>query len=111
MSRSALPTTSSECPSPYAGAVSIQFTPRSRARRIVAIDSLSSCGPHPNCHSPPIAQAPRPMGVNWRVERPRERVGIVAIFLIEDAEFIGDGGLADIDCQQPGSGTAPGWHE
>src|SRR5947208_2584838 len=34
------------------------------ARWMVAIDSLSSCEPQPNCQlPPPIAQAPRPMGV------------------------------------------------
>src|SRR5438309_4022772 len=38
--------------------------PRSSAAWIAAIDSASSCGPHPNSHfPPPIAQAPIPIGV------------------------------------------------
>ena len=52
-------------------AVSIQLSPRSTARRIVAIESASSCGPHPNRHSPPMAHAPRPIGVSSSVEFPR----------------------------------------
>src|SRR3954471_1531396 len=38
--------------------------PFSKAWRMAAIDSLSSCGPHENAHpAPPMAQAPTPMGV------------------------------------------------
>ena len=38
-------TTSSECPSPFTAAVSIQLTPDSTAWRIAAIDSASSWSP------------------------------------------------------------------
>ena len=42
-------------------AVSIQLTPTSTARRIAAIDSLSSCGPQLPLHPvPPIAHVPSP---------------------------------------------------
>src|SRR5215210_5162381 len=38
--------------------------PRSSARFIAAIDSLSSCEPQPNCQPPPpTAQLPKPRGV------------------------------------------------
>src|SRR5689334_16346541 len=61
---SARATTSSECPSPYTAAVSIQLMPASRAAWIAAIDSASSCGPHENAQPfPPIAQAPIPRRV------------------------------------------------
>src|SRR5713226_6670798 len=60
-SRSSRPTISSECPSPYTAAVSIQLTPSSIACRIVASDSASSCGPQPNDQPPPpTAHEPNP---------------------------------------------------
>src|SRR5712671_2987022 len=39
------------------------------------IESLSSCGPQPNCQPPPPrAQAPKPTGVMWISEFPSLRV-------------------------------------
>src|SRR6266576_2540429 len=68
-------TTSSECPIPYTAAVSIQFTPSSSARCMAAIDALSSWSPQPNSQpEPPIAQAPKPMGVMPKSELPRRFV-------------------------------------
>ena len=56
---SAAPTTSSEWPWPYTGAVSIQLIPHSTACRMVAIESRSDCGPQACSQpSPPMAQAP-----------------------------------------------------
>ena len=44
-------------------AVSIQLTPRSRARWMAAMESLSSWGPQANSQlPPPMAQAPKPIG-------------------------------------------------
>src|ERR1700733_402267 len=37
---------------------------------MAATDSLSSCAPHPNSQSPPMAHAPKPMGVMDRSEFP-----------------------------------------
>src|SRR5438094_4188597 len=77
-SPSSRPTTSSECPSPYTAAVSIQLIPSSRARRIAASESASSCGPHPNAQPPPpIAHAPKPTVVMSIPLEPRGRVGNV----------------------------------
>src|SRR2546425_7663527 len=61
ISRIALPTTSSEWPSPYTSAVSIRFTPHSWARTIAATQSrLFTSVPQffpPACHIPrPIAE-------------------------------------------------------
>src|SRR5712671_1649071 len=42
---------------------------------MAAIESLSSCGPHPNCQPPPPrAQAPKPTGVMSIFEFPSLRV-------------------------------------
>ena len=72
---SARATTSSEWPSPYTAAVSIQFTPHSSARRIAAMEAASSCGPQANSHwPPPAAQLPKPRTVMSRSELPRRRV-------------------------------------
>src|SRR6185436_7942366 len=74
-SRSARATTSSECPRPYAAAVSTQLMPRSTARWIAFTESASSCGPQPNIQSPPpMAQAPKPTSVICRSELPSRRV-------------------------------------
>src|SRR4029450_11803960 len=71
----ARPTISSECPRPYAAAVSTQLMPRSTARVMAAIESVSSCGPQPNIQAPPpIAQAPKPTTVISRSELPSRRV-------------------------------------
>src|SRR5262249_15461290 len=46
--------------------------PLSRADRIAAIDSLSSCGPHAKAQPPPpMAHAPMPMGVICKSLLPR----------------------------------------
>ena len=75
-SRRSCPTTSSECPSPYTAAVSIQLTPASIAWRIVARDAASSCGPHPNAQPPPpTAHDPKPTRVIFNPLRPRGEVG------------------------------------
>src|SRR5881227_4268005 len=72
---SAEATTSSECPIPYTAAVSIQLTPSSSARWIAATDCLSSCSPQPNSQpDPPIAQAPKPIGVMKRSDLPSRLV-------------------------------------
>src|SRR6184192_1180585 len=77
-SPSSRPTISSEWPSPYTAAVSIQLIPSSRARRIAASESASSCGPHPNAQPPPpIAHAPKPTVVMSIPLEPRGRVGNV----------------------------------
>jgi len=77
---SARRTTSSECPSPYTAAVSIQLIPRARACRIVAIDSSSSCGPQPKAQSPPpTAQAPKPTVVMVMSVVPSRRVVSVVV--------------------------------
>src|SRR5213592_4540973 len=77
-SRSSRPTTSSEWPSPYTAAVSIQLIPSSRARRIAASESASSCGPQPNAQPPPpIAHAPKPTVVMSSPLEPSGRVGNV----------------------------------
>src|SRR5687768_16873398 len=74
---SARPMTSSECPRPYVAAVSIQLIPEFTACSIVAIESLSSCGPQPKSQSPPpIAHAPKPIGVISRSEFPSFRFSI-----------------------------------
>jgi hypothetical protein len=47
--------------------VSIQLTPASSASRIAAIESRSSWDAQPNSQpDPPIAQAPKPIGVMVR---------------------------------------------
>ena len=57
-------TISSEWPSPYAAAVSIQLMPVSSASRMAAIESRSSWAPQANSQPPPpIAHAPKPIGV------------------------------------------------
>ena len=49
-------------------AVSIQLMPRSSARWMAAMDSLSSWGPQANSQSPPpMAHAPKPMGVELKI--------------------------------------------
>src|SRR5258708_7037644 len=54
--------------------------PRSRALWIAAMESLSSCGPHAKAQSPPpMAHAPKPMGVRWRSELPSCFLFIVAL--------------------------------
>src|SRR2546425_3512221 len=74
-SRSSRPTTSSECPSPYTAAVSIQLMPSSSACRIVASDAASSCGPQPNDQPPPpTAHEPNPSRVMCNPLRPSGRV-------------------------------------
>src|ERR1700722_18680693 len=55
-------------------AVSIQLMPSSSARWMAAIESLSSCAPQPNSQSPPMAHAPKPMGVMFKSELPRALV-------------------------------------
>ena len=57
------------------GAVSTQLMPSSKPRRIVAIDSSSSCAPHA-CHqpAPPIAHAPMPTRVIRMPVRPSSTV-------------------------------------
>ena len=57
-------------------AVSIQLMPRSIARFIAAIESLSSCGPQANDHPPPpIAHAPTPTRVMFMSVVPSCRTG------------------------------------
>ena len=74
-SRSSRPTTSSECPSPYTAAVSIQLMPSSSACRIVASDAASSCGPQPKDQPPPpTAHEPNPSRVMCNPLRPSGRV-------------------------------------
>src|SRR3989454_862541 len=81
-SRSRRPTTSSECPSPYTAAVSIQVMPSSSACRMAARDAVSSCGPQPNDQPPPpIAQAPRPTVVISSPLVPSGRVGKVVVVI------------------------------
>src|SRR2546425_15080 len=73
--RSRRPTTSSEWPRPYTAAVSIQLIPSSRARRIAASESASSCGPQPYAQPPPpIAHAPKPTVVMSDPLEPSGRV-------------------------------------
>src|SRR5215469_2899890 len=43
---------------------------------MAATDWASSCSPHPNSQSPPIAHAPNPTGVMKRSEFPRTLVSI-----------------------------------
>src|SRR5437899_2248510 len=72
---SASPRISSLWPHPYTSAVSMKFTPSSRARRTAAIDSASSVGPYEfPCAFPPIAQAPKPISETLSPVRPRIRV-------------------------------------
>ncbi|GAA3225731.1 hypothetical protein GCM10020256_35570 [Streptomyces thermocoprophilus] len=72
----ALPTSSSEWPSPYAGAVSIQLTPEVTACRIAAIDSASSVVPQPNRQpAPDTAHEPKPTRLMCIPVVPRGRVG------------------------------------
>src|SRR5437867_2586053 len=54
----ARPTSSSDLPNPYAGAVSISVRPSSSAARTVLMASASSLPPH---IEPPIAQVPSPI--------------------------------------------------
>src|SRR4029077_11759462 len=88
---SAEATTSSEWPVPYTAAVSIQFTPRSRARCMAAINALSAWAPQQNSQpEPPMAQAPKPMGVMNKSELPRRFVfmsGLDSVFVF--SVFIG----------------------
>ena len=57
------------------GAVSTQLMPSSKPRRIVAMDSSSSCAPHA-CHqpAPPMAHAPIPTRVMRIPVRPSSTV-------------------------------------
>ncbi|GAA0479161.1 hypothetical protein Aca07nite_86610 [Actinoplanes capillaceus] len=58
--------------------MSIQFTPDSTAQWMVAIESVSSCGPQAYSQSlPPITQAPRPVADNSIPVAPSGRVGTV----------------------------------
>src|SRR5215469_4093634 len=50
---------------------------------MAAIDWASSCAPHPNSQSPPIAHAPNPTGVMSRSESPRALVFIAFYELIQ----------------------------
>src|SRR5260370_34798359 len=59
-------------------AVSIQLIPSSSARRIAAMDSASSWGPH---SPPPTAHAPNPTVVMASPLEPSERVASVMIRL------------------------------
>src|SRR5688572_11199897 len=78
---SALATTSSEWPSPYTAAVSIQLMPRSSPSRIVAMLSVSSWAPQANAQPPPpMAHAPKPIGVICRSELPSRRVCILTSY-------------------------------
>src|ERR1700674_738827 len=44
---------------------------------MAAMESLSSCAPHPHCQPPPpIAHAPYPTGVMFKSELPNRRVSI-----------------------------------
>src|SRR3989449_1946507 len=80
--RSSRPTTSSECPSPYTAAVSIQLMPSSSACRMAARDAVSSCGPQPNDQPPPpIAQAPKPTVVISSPLVPSGRVGKLVVVI------------------------------
>src|ERR1700730_15301741 len=55
--------------------------PRSRAWRMVAMDSESSCGPHPKDHPPPpTAQEPNPTVVILSPLEPSGRVGSAMVF-------------------------------
>src|SRR3989442_6577890 len=80
MSRSARATISSEWPSPYTAAVSIQLMPRSTAWRIAAIESASSWFPQAKVHPPPpIAHAPKPTRVIRMPVVPTGAVGSVSV--------------------------------
>src|SRR6266536_5106880 len=114
MSRSARPTTSSECPSPYTAAVSIQLTPDSTAWRIAAIDSASSWSPQAWAQSPPpMAQAPNPTRVSSMSVQPSLTVGndVVIVVLLyrwsrESAD--GRGGLSRAEANpRNGEGKSP----
>src|SRR3954452_19309748 len=84
--RRAWPTTRSERPKPYAGAVSTQLTPASTAWWMARIDWSSSCVPHPPAHSPPpIAHAPSPTRLMSSTVRPSDRT-------LETCETIGTAG-------------------
>src|ERR1019366_4927575 len=70
-------------PSRRTAAVSIQLMPNSRACRMVARESESSCGPHPKDQPPPpIAQEPNPIVVILSPLEPSGRVGNVMISLL-----------------------------
>src|SRR5687768_7405217 len=69
--RIALPTTSSETPKPYTGAVSMKLMPWSNAAWIARIESASSCPPH---FQPPIAHAPRPTTEALKPDLPSGRL-------------------------------------
>src|SRR2546422_4506756 len=80
MSRSARATISSEWPSPYTAAVSIQLMPRSTAWRIAAIESASSWLPQAKVQPPPpIAHAPKPTRVIRMPVLPSGAVGSVSV--------------------------------
>src|SRR5207244_4347794 len=80
MSRSARATISSEWPSPYTAAVSIQLMPRSTAWRIAAIESASSWLPQAKVQPPPpIAHAPKPTRVIRIPVVPSGAVGSVSV--------------------------------
>src|SRR4051812_31148430 len=129
MPSSACRTTSSECPKPYTAAVSIQFTPRSTAWRMLAMDWASSWGPQPNAQPPPpTAQAPNPTGVNRSSVLPSRRVGKVAIisptphsgrsFTHKPSRHAGSytHGIGDAECRitkrlRPHAGAVLGHHD
>src|SRR5437773_4733481 len=76
ISRSARATTSSEWPSPYTAAVSIQLRPLATACRMAATDSVSSWLLQPKAHpAPPMAQAPKPTRVISMPVVPSGRTG------------------------------------
>ena len=88
---SAAATTSSEWPSPYTAAVSIQLTPDSTACLIAATDSVSSWLPQANAQPPPpMAQAPKPTRVSIMSVRPSLVTGrevVVMVLLIGRRTF------------------------
>jgi len=73
-SRRSRPINCSEWPSPYTSAVSMKLTPRSTALWSAWSDVASSALPHA---SPPIAQAPKPMGEILHPVRPSSRYCIL----------------------------------
>ena len=76
MSRKTRQTTSSAWPRPYTADVSIQLTPSSSARLIVASDTSSSCAPQPNAQfGPPMDQVPNPKRVMFIPVLPSGPVG------------------------------------
>ncbi len=106
-SRSSRPTTSSECPSPYTAAVSIQLMPRSSAWRIAASEAASSCGPQPYFQPPPpMAHAPNPTGViSSSLDPSRLRGNTVASMFTSAPGWTGAGGNAPAPAPSGYAGT------